>query len=209
MTTTRGKFVVFEGLDGAGTSTQITRLRDWLVERGERVETSREPSDGPIGLLIRQALGHRLDIDPATLALLFAADRTDHLFNATDGVVRTLESGAWVLTDRYVLSSLAYQATTGLPPEWVAQINARAIEPDLTIFIDTPVDVCVARIDGRSSRDELFHKRDFLARTAAEYDRILTHSRLTGHLLRLPGDAPPDTVAAEITRGIEAWLAGK
>jgi dTMP kinase len=208
MATKRGKFVVFEGLDGAGTSTQINRQRDWLVARGHREETSNEPTDGPIGLLIRQALGHRLDVDPATLALLFAADRTDHLFNDTDGVVRTLDSGAWVLTDRYVLSSLAYQASTGLPPEWIAQINSRAIEPDLTIFIDTPVDVCVARIAGRSSRDELFHKRDFLARTAAEYDRILANNRLTGHLLRLSGDAPPDIVEKQMILGVRAWLAG-
>jgi dTMP kinase len=199
--------VVFEGLDGAGTSTQLGRLRDWLAAGGRRVETSREPSDGPIGLLIRQALGHRLTVDPATLALLFAADRTDHLFNQTDGVVRTLESGAWVLTDRYVLSSLAYQVTSGLDTDWVAGINARAIQPDLTIFIETPVDVCVARIEGRSSREELFHKRDFLARVADAYESVLGRRQLTGTVLRVPGDAPPDAVTAAIVGGVQSWLA--
>src|SRR4051794_39709628 len=108
-----GRFIVIEGLDGAGTTTQTERLATRLREEGHRVLTTREPSDGPVGMLLRQALTGRLTLPGAhapladeTLALLFAADRTDHLASRVEPA---LGRGEVVLCDRYVLSSLAYQ----------------------------------------------------------------------------------------------------
>jgi dTMP kinase len=204
--TTRGRFVVLEGLDGAGTSTQQAALRAWLAGRGHEVELTREPTDGPIGSVIRQVLLGRLTVDAATMALLFAADRTDHLFNAVDGVTGQLEAGRWVVSDRYVLSSLAYQAATGVDRAWVAAINARAVVPDVTIFVETPVEVCLERIARRSSRDELYHKGDLLRRVAAEYERLFESVAPTGHLIRVSGTGSPDEVTGRVVGALAEWL---
>jgi dTMP kinase len=109
----RGLFVVLEGLDGAGTTTQCTALAERLRQAGPEVLTTREPSDGPIGTQIRQALAGRLSLPDRlapltapTLALLFAADRVDH---AAAEVEPALARGAVVLCDRDLLGSLAYQ----------------------------------------------------------------------------------------------------
>src|SRR5258708_30726739 len=99
-----GRFMVFEGRDGSGSSTQADRLRRWLVEAGRAVETTREPSTGPIGAVIRQAIEGRVALDPLTLALAFAADRCDHTRHDHNAIVMTLASGRWVITPRYVLS---------------------------------------------------------------------------------------------------------
>lgn len=117
-----GRFIVLEGLDGAGTTTQTERLASLLRSEGHDVVTTREPSDGPVGTMLRQALTGRLGLPQGrgplaqeTLALLFAADRTDHLHAR---ILPALEQGKVVLCDRYVLSSLAYQGAS-LPMAWV------------------------------------------------------------------------------------------
>ena len=133
-----GLFVVLEGIDGAGTTTQAERLVTALRAEGYRASSTREPSDGPIGTMIRQALKGRLGLPnhagplgPQTLTLLFAADRVDHL---EAQVLPALDRGEIVICDRYVLSSLAYQGMT-LPMEWVSGINAFAARPDITLFL--------------------------------------------------------------------------
>src|SRR5262245_55399277 len=130
----RAPFIVFEGLDGAGTTTQAHRLVDSLNALGHESHFTREPSDGPIGTQIRQALAGRLGLPggqrltPDTLALLFAADRVDHLASE---IVPLCERGVTVVCDRFMLSSVAYQGQE-LDPAFVRQINARALPPDLT-----------------------------------------------------------------------------
>lgn len=164
-------FVAIEGLDGAGTTTQTRLLADALRERGHRVLETREPSDGPIGVLTRQALRKRAvtrageRLDPAAIALLFAADRIDHL---RDEVEPALADGQIVLTDRYVHSSIAYQGSE-CDSDWVLAINSKARKADLVLFIDVPVDECLRRIDARGER-ELFEKHEFLAAVAQRYE---------------------------------------
>jgi len=198
----RGRFIVFEGLDGAGTTTQVARLASWLRERAIDVEVTKEPSNGPIGAVLRQAIEGRVALDPAAIALAFAADRADHLFNPVNGVVRSLEAGRWVVSDRYVLSSLAYQDDGTADPAWLREINARALEPDLTIFVDTPVEECRRRLAARSSHAELFD--DALQRTHASYERLL--AEVTSPLVRIDGRGDVDAVAGAIADAVEAWL---
>lgn len=145
----RGKFIVFEGLDGADIFGQVTGLAQWLnKEKGlKQVHFTREPSDGPIGMNIRMHLEGRLDIDKLSMATFFAADRMDHLYREETGIVGRLNNGEYVLCDRYYLSSLAYQTLEPeIDMEYVASLNAKCIPPDLTLFIDLPVDVCMQRI---------------------------------------------------------------
>src|SRR6266542_2004506 len=102
----RGRFIALEGLDGAGISTQARRLAARLDKAGVNYYVTREPTDGPVGSQIRLALTGRLKVDPTTLALMFAADRSDHINHA---VLPRLEAGVHVVSERGVLSSLAYQ----------------------------------------------------------------------------------------------------
>src|SRR5262245_41228317 len=132
----RGVLIVLEGLDGAGTTTQARRLVDTLIARGRIAHLTREPSDGPVGRVLRALLagehailGQR--IDQATFGLLFAADRMDHLQRE---VTPALEAGEIVVSDRWYHSSLAYQGT-GADRAWIRILNQRARVPDLTIFL--------------------------------------------------------------------------
>lgn len=143
-----GKFVVIEGLDGAGSTTQATRLCDWLDKQGCEVHLTKEPTDGPAGALVRLFLARRLEIDKKTLAMLFAADRMDHLYRQGAGIVKLLErENVFIVSDRYYLSSYAYQPLEdGIDLPWLQRIHAKCVQPDLTIFLDVPASECLKRI---------------------------------------------------------------
>jgi dTMP kinase len=189
-----GLFVVVEGLDGAGTTTQSARLVAAIQALGREVVATREPTSGPVGRLIRQSL--RGDPDaPAveTLPWLFAADRADHLHRL---VRPALARGAVVVSDRYVPSSLAYQSLT-MPIERVAELNADFPAPDLTIFLDVPADVGLARVRAREGVREIYEDDGPLAAVARAYRAALDWLRARGDRLAvLDGTAPPDVVAA-------------
>jgi dTMP kinase len=197
-----GRFVVFEGLDGAGTTTQVVSLRrriEDLASPGEScpVYVTREPSDGPIGLQIRMVLEHRIKTDPATLAALFAADRMDHLTHrcGKGGIVAHLRSGVHVLSDRYYLSSFAYQGMS-LDWNWLWDMHARCIRPDMTLFLDVPVDVCLERIAARrGDRTDLFENRNALTSARSSYLGAIHRLRQAGDAIEVvDGNASPEQV---------------
>ena len=203
----RGKFIVFEGLDGAGTSTQLYLLRDYLLTKDIRVEVSQEPTNGPIGGAIRLAIEGRARLDPRSLALAFAADRADHLFNEYNGVLPTLESGRWVISDRYVLSALAYQGAQLGDFDWLESINNFALTPDLTVYVDTSVDTCASRFSLRSSHEELFHEKGKLRKVAAAFARATRYGRFTGTLIVADGEKPAAEVFDSIRPAVDALMA--
>jgi dTMP kinase len=197
------RFIVFEGIDGAGTTTQTERLKAWLEDRGEKVVTTCEPSEGPFGNMVRNALKRRIvvpsqgdgpdaDVDPRVVALLFAADRLDHL----DAIIRpALALGWWVISDRYVDSSLAYQSIY-MDLAWVRTINTHAPRPGKTFFLEVPPGEGMARILAqRASRDH-FETQQRLQRVDAQYRAI--YQDPPGDLVRLDGTRPVDALAAEI-----------
>lgn len=174
-----GLFIVMEGIDGCGSTTHAKLLAKSLKSRGPEVLLTCEPSTGPVGGLIRQVLQRRLFVADATgprnfnwstMALLFAADRMDHL-DAT--VAPALRSGSVVISDRYDLSSLAYQSVTAhtgvdaIP--WIRELNAQALRPDLTLVIDVPAEVAEERRRNRGGVEELFEAREIQARLATVY----------------------------------------
>jgi len=169
----RGKFITFDGLDGSGLTEQVEILREWLRRSGydmHRVAFTAEPSQGPAGTEIRHALEGRLNIGEEALALLFAADRADHL----DGfIMPRLEAGIHVICDRYYLSFLAYQSFL-LPDawDWLWQLNARNQRPDLTIFLRSPPEVCVERIQ-RKFAPERYERPEILKGVSVQFDRII------------------------------------
>ena len=147
----RGKFIVFEGGDGSGKSTQLKLLSQYLQEKGVPVFLTGEPTDSPFGAQIRCCLSGRIETDEHTIAALFAADRLDHIRNKTSGIERKLSEGTTVLCDRFYLSSFAYNG--GLVPlEWVIALNTPAMElltPDLTVYLDVPPEEGMKRVARR------------------------------------------------------------
>ena len=187
----RGKFIVIEGLDGSGLTTQAGLLEEWTERQGLSVYLTKEPTAGPVGGLIRLALGRRLnlsgsDVDnDAIIALLFAADRMDHL--ATD-IVPKLEAGVHVICDRYYLSTFAYQSRS-VDLAWLRTLHARCIPPDLTLLLDVPPRICCERIAEHRFHVEIYEDEVILEGVRRRYHDIAAQLRAEGHDIRLvPGD---------------------
>ncbi|MFO0578018.1 MAG: dTMP kinase [Polyangia bacterium] len=201
----RGLFLVLEGIDGAGTTTQRGRLHAWLTQLGYAAHPTAEPSSGPIGRLIRQFLGS-LDepLEPRAMALLFAADRRDHIVRE---ITPRLEAGAIVLSDRYVLSSLAYQTTASVPREIVAQANADILKPDLTLYFDLPVAVAAERRARRAGAVEIYDADAVQARVHATYRAEAEALRARGEpVVFIRAERDPDAVEAELRAAITPLL---
>lgn len=183
MTKERGRFVVIEGIDGAGTTTQSALLATRLRKAGASVRTTREPSDGPIGALIRQVLTGRV-VTPgglapgwATMALLFAADRMDHVESEIEPFIA---SGGVIISDRYDASSLAYQSVVSgragtSAVDWIRSLNVHALRPDLTIVIDLPADVAAVRRESRGEAAQLYEQHEVQRALAAFYADLPKH----------------------------------
>ncbi|HEQ72025.1 MAG TPA: dTMP kinase [Spirochaetia bacterium] len=186
-------FVVLEGLDGAGTTTQTTRLAKRFQAAGISVTTTCEPTDGPVGRLIRSVLRKEEQVRPETLAMLFAADREEHLFRERDGILTELSRGKLVLCDRYLFSSLAYQSvTTGL--EFVRRLNDRFPLPRIVVYLATPPAICLKRRMARSSQ-ELFEETAFQEKVAAAYAAVFAeYHGPKVEVIEVDGTLPPEKI---------------
>lgn len=177
--TKRGKFIVFEALDGSGTSTQARLLHDYFSEKGERVYLTEEPSPGPIGNMIRWALTRRLrmstdqSLNDRQLALLFAADRHDHLYNQVDGIMPKIAEGWIVICTRYVLSSIVYNSQNDRELQFVQRLNSEFPLPDLTIYLDCPIEVCVQRLNDKRPVQDIYENYEKLNRVKKKYSKLL------------------------------------
>ncbi len=174
-----GLFIVIEGLDGAGTTTQSQRLAERLSAVGQRVHRTCEPSTGEIGKLARRYLSGELASSPDLMALIFAADRIDHV---QQEILPQLRSGVHVISDRYVHSSLVYQGEdldAGFSTTWVEELNARAHVPDVTFFIHIPLAVSLERIGERESKD-IYESESQLKIMEARYDHVMRSLKKRG-----------------------------
>lgn len=205
MADTRGRFVVIEGIDGAGTTTQVARLTDRLREMRVPVRATREPSDGPIGTLARQVLTGRVVVPGgrapgwATMALLFAADRMDHVESEIDLV---LAEGGVVVSDRYDASSLAYQsvssgASSRDTVEWIRSLNRYVRRPDLTVVLDLPPDVAAERRASRGEAAQLYEQNEVQRALAAFYRDLPVHMP-RDRIVVLDGSGSVDEVHARV-----------
>lgn len=199
-----GRLIVVEGIDGAGTTTQAERIGQLLRAMKLPVHVTREPSQGPIGVELRKILAGAYSLDPASVALLFAADRVDHLHRE---IVPRLQAGVHVVSDRYLLSSLAYQ-TLALDRETVLAFNRCARKPDLTLLLDVPVDVAARRRRARGGAAELYDDDDLQAQVAAAYRREAERLREAGEpIVVIDGSPEADTVFAACAEAVKTCLA--
>ncbi len=211
-----GHFIVLEGIDGAGTTTQLQLLSGRLRRKGLPVHSTREPSDGPIGSLLRQVLTGRVvvpgvagarSLSSAAMALLFAADRMDHLDSE---VIPNLLDGVTVLSDRYDYSSVAYQAATDEHAEaavrWIRILNERARRPDLTIVLDVGAEIAAKRRRERAGRPEIYDDPEFQTRLDGFYRKLEQHFP-NDPIVHLDGERDPEAVADQIWSAVEALRA--
>jgi len=171
-------FVVFEGGDGSGTSTQLSILLSRLknIEKPVIFPTF-EPTGGQIGKLIRSALKKEIFFKPETLAMLFAADRNEHLYGK-DGIFAHINQGELAVSDRYLLSSLVYQGIE-CGDELPTLLNSRFPAPELTIFLDIEPEIAIERMKNRDSL-EIYEYREFQEKVRQKYKSAITQYRKSG-----------------------------
>ena len=199
---TAAPFIVIEGIDGAGKTTQLNSLHRWMETHYARpVHTTGEPTDRPIGRLLKEALQRRVQLDGICHALLFAADRIDHVKSEIESKIRC---GIPVLCDRYFLSSFAYQWRE-MPDdlEWIESINARTIHPDLTLLIDAPAEVCLERIRRTRSETELFEDLATLRAIRDNYLDLAHRRRAVDHIEIINGAHAPAKVQQAVRQRVE------
>jgi len=197
LTNQRGLFIVLEGIDGAGTTTQAKRLAASLSEHAVECHLTREPTDGPIGKLLREILtGAYQPTDATTLGLLFAADRADHLQRE---IFPALQAGKVVISDRYYHSSLAYQGSDE-DREWISQLNKRARSPDRTFFLKVDPKVAAARREADDRDDELFDSVNTQLRVAHGYEEVVRSLSSDEDIVVLDGHLSLDDLSAEILK---------
>ena len=181
----KGIFMVIEGLDGSGKTTQANILSKKLSEN-YKVLCTVEPSQGKIGSFIRNGcLYEEKRLPNEAEALLFAADRIEHMQNE---IVPALDEDKIVICDRYIYSSLAYQGSTGLSLDWIKTINARALQPDFSIFIDVPPELVLDRLQRKKSVMETLETQQKVREVYLKFVE-------NGELILVDGDKPMEDVA--------------
>jgi dTMP kinase len=181
-------FVAFDGIDGSGKSTQARMLHEYMGGREKTILTA-EPTNGKIGQLLRSYLRGEEKVDDRTIQLLFVADRSEHVRE-----ISSYTSTASVISDRYVLSTIAYGMAAGLDKKWLIELNSGFIVPDHTIIIDVDANEAMNRVERRTAKKngkeksgagktERFEKREFLERVRKAY-LSLTELYPNTHVIR-------------------------
>lgn len=174
----RGLLIVFEGIDGSGTTTQAGLMKEKFSQVGLPAHVTAQPSSGPVGVMIRQILSGRLVTSSktvpgwATMSLLFAADRQDHQENEIEP---NLRDGVNVVCDRYVPSSLIYQGACSDKAgavDWVSAINSQIRKPDVIFYLKASAEVAASRRAGRGGIQEIYETDSFQQKLAKAYDDI-------------------------------------
>ena len=192
----KGAFVCIEGLDGCGKTTQAKLLAKKLRKSHNAVYTA-EPSRGKIGTFIRnRCLYGEKRVSTAVEALLFAADRVEHVENE---VLPALNDGRLVISDRYVYSSLAYQGIAGLSTEWIEQINKHALKPDLAVLIDVDPKTVMRRLKPQRSVMENIE-------TQQKVRDVYLKFVVKGKLVRLEGNRTKGEVAEALTNVVLKFM---
>jgi len=197
----QGLLIALEGVDGSGTTSQRERVAEALRAKGHQVHTTAEPTTGPIGKLLRDILTGNLQTSPQAVALLFAADRLDHLEREINP---QLKQGHIVLTDRYIHSSLAYQSLA-MGEDWVMAINQKARLADLTILVKVSVEVAAQRREERGGPEELFDAIEAQRKIAVAYDKAFEQENL-GPTTLVDGEQTMQAVTEAILKHIEALV---
>lgn len=201
-------FIAFEGIDGSGKSTQIKLLAKKLTEEGYKVYTTAEPTTHPIGKMIRDIFSHKMEADHRTIAALFAADRLEHVANKSDGIIKKLQEGYIVITDRYYFSSYAYHSVH-MDMDWVIETNslsAQMLRPDVNIFIDISAEESMHRINKNRAETELYETLDNLKKVKALYFNAFEKQQHLEKISIINGERDEAPIAGDVWKVIDSLL---
>ena len=204
------KFIVIEGLDGSGKSTQIRLLTEKLRSLGRAVAETAEPTPTAIGGLVRDALAGYPTRSPEEIAALFMADRVAHNTDPVRGINKMLADGKDVVCDRYYYSSLAYQGSV-TDPAWVARINLDCPQirrPDLCIFLDLDYAACCRRMDKDRSFREIYETEEMLNAVRKRYFDAFALLKGRDNIVIVDAGRTVEEVAADIFAAVQSLLEG-
>ena len=162
-------FIVFEGIDGAGTSTQIKKI---VGSNPDRFMATSEPTTGATGRFLRSMLAGDFHVDEKTNAFLFAADRCQHIYGK-DGIIENINRGKTVISDRYFFSSLAYQSM-GCDEDFPSFVNSRFPLPEILFFFEINPETSLSRVNARNEKKEIYEKLDIQKKIASKYEEVIS-----------------------------------
>ena len=162
-------FIVFEGIDGAGTSTQINRI---CGKNPQKFFQTAEPTSLETGKFLRRMLGGEFSVDEKTNSFLFAADRAEHLYGK-NGIIEQINNGKTVISDRYLFSSLAYQSIS-CGEELPKLLNSTFPLPEILFFFEIDPEISLKRVDSRNEKKEIYEKIETQKKIAMEYEKIIS-----------------------------------
>lgn len=200
-------FFALEGIDGSGKTTQIEFLKAHLEKKGHHVFSTCEPTKSPIGKMIRDVFSGKMNADQHVIAALFCADRLNHLYNTSNGLIEILKTHA-IISDRYYLSSLAYHGAH-VDMQWVLDSNRPAMQalyPTAHIYIDMDPKVCMQRIAENRKHRELYETLDNLTAVRDAYERAIAFLPERDVVLRINGNQPVDKVRRDIAKAVDKHL---
>jgi len=192
----RGKFIVIEGLDGCGKTTQLKLLTEKLREQGEKVIETNEPTKGSVGKLVRQVLEKKVILPPDALQLLFVADRSDHLKQT---IKPALSAGKVVISDRYLWSTIAY-GSLNLDKNWLLSLHRYCLYPNISIFLEVKPKTCLQRIGLRGENKTIFEEEEKLRRVWQTYQWLAKKFR--EDIIIIDGERKPEAISREILNKI-------
>ena len=205
----RGLFIVIEGVDGSGKSTQASLLADYLRGLGRRVHHTAEPTESGLGGMVRDGLGGEHPRTTEELAAMFLADRVAHNVSPKSGIKQYLEIGTDVVCDRYYYSSLAYQGVDGAL-QWVADMNLNSpvIEkPDICVFIDLDPEKCLEHIRAGRSHFEIYEENSaIIAETRRRYGIVFEMLKGRDNIVTVDGARTPQEVSADVIAAVSKLL---
>lgn len=200
----KGKFIVFEGIDGSGKTTQIEMLEKRLKDEGKKVFRTAEPTDAPSGKALREALSGAVKRTPTELAALFLLDRINHNVDKEKGIKKLLDEGYFIICDRYYYSSLAYQGSE-IDGDWVARINLDCPDiatPDVCVFLDVSPDEAIERISKNRETTEIYEKKEKLADVRQKYFKVFEKLKDRDNIKVVDASGSPEEVAERIYKVI-------
>ena len=205
----KGLFIVFEGIDGAGKSTQARLLAEALEREGRRVYITAEPTPLPSGRALREVLGGKVKKTPCEIAIMFAEDRVAHNKDGEIGIEKLLAEGVCIICDRYYYSSLAYQGSQ-CDYEWVRSLNTRCPEirhPDLCVFLDLTPEESMKRIMS-ANRDgtEIYETEEILAKVRNTFMKVIEDMSREDRIAVIDASRDIDTIASDILAAVKSVL---
>lgn len=203
------KFIVVEGLDGTGKTTQIKILAEYIKNKGREVEITAEPTSHPSGKLIRRILSGEVPAVSWTLAALFLADRITHNTNTENGIGKMLSEGKTVISDRYYYSTFAYQGhETDL--KWAMDMHFNCpeiIKPDLVLFLTMSPEKCIERIRANRPDEaiEIYENTESLTKISHQFDTVFSILKDTENIVYIDADGTVEEVSERLFKAYDKY----